>query len=752
MAADPDNAATAHRFDYDGSGTIEAAEMMKLGKAFKQLQSSNKGAKASGGIKWTEAQNQRLVADMDASGDGLIDEDEFIDYCDEFLPKEAEAFKHVTDLWEDFGHKLSMGEIHEDDSQAPESEAHRNWRIEFGRRLHRSLLQSSSTHSEISAALTRFREQSAQITRASEEVSQLWREACDNPDCTPKELYLRKVPVMAVVEVLNGRLEDAKEQETFGEIAKTEKALDALTEAWGSTTIQNYGAFLALLKDESWHELLPNDSAAWLDDVITLAANDKAEADGVSQCGSRQIPLMDLEQEEEPVLSPATLSQLLEVIRAEICLLHSGRASATTKLAIGRTYTEDQDAPVLEMEAFLHGLQVSPWCHFLPAQKAIIEPEVEALYTKYVEDYNQKFATWSYRKTRLTEVFQAFDQNQSGTIEVGEFFAMGVEWQRRQVDTAYERQKARKRKVNWSVEQNQKLVDAMDTSGDGLVDLAEFIKYCDAYMPNVGQGFNDIMTMWIDVGLRSAENGQMRVARLEKLFHVFDLNMSGNIDLSELQQIGQTAKGRSTTASMMSHKLRPPSLTWTEAQNAAMCAAMDVNGDGKVSKGDFVAYCCELFPEDEVQFIALCDHFTEIGIEAERCREMLSKRSANAARHARTNPDNLPKYGLATKLYHMQRNRDQEEEMKRMVRSQLEDRKQRSEADYRSRGRLVRRREQQVKQRALELARTWREEHCAEQSSTSDYERDQAEQEFWEQMLQRAQQDESSMAAMGATT
>merc|ERR1712046_365158 len=152
------------------------------------------------------------------------------------------------------------------------------------------------------------------------------------------------------------------------------------------------------------------------------------------------------------------------------------------------------------------------------------------------------------------------------------------------------------------------------------------------------------------------------------------------------------AKGRPT---MNAHKKqqvgRPRSVEWSEAQNAAMCAAMDVNGDGRVSKGDFVAYCCKLFPEEETHFTALCDHFTEVGLEAERLRENASKRTANAARHARhAKPENLPKYGLATKLYHMQRSRDEEEEMKRVARSQLEDRKQRSEADYRSRGRLVR--------------------------------------------------------------
>ena len=174
-------------------------------------------------------------------------------------------------------------------------------------------------------------------------------------------------------------------------------------------------------------------------------------------------------------------------------------------------------------------------------------------------------------------------------------------------------------------------------------------------------------------------------------------------------------------------------LEWTHAQNVAMMGAMDLNGDGKVSKSEFVFYCSQLLPQDEYQFMALCDNFTEIGMEAEKSRETASKRAENNARHARhAKPESLAKYGVATKLYNMQQSRDQEQEMRRGVRNQLEERKQRSEADYRSRGRLVRRREQQVKDRALELARAWRDE----QLSDSDEPDESAERAFWGQMLQ----------------
>merc|ERR1712072_609412 len=54
------------QFDLDDSGEIESAELMALGTARRSL-----GQKQG---EWTEEKNARLVQNMDASGDGMIDE------------------------------------------------------------------------------------------------------------------------------------------------------------------------------------------------------------------------------------------------------------------------------------------------------------------------------------------------------------------------------------------------------------------------------------------------------------------------------------------------------------------------------------------------------------------------------------------------------------------------------------------------------------------------------------------------------
>ena len=75
------------QFDLDDSGEIASDELMALGTARRAL-GQKQGA-------WTEEKNARLVANMDASGDGLVDEKEFCQYFDSKLPSDTEEFKQI---------------------------------------------------------------------------------------------------------------------------------------------------------------------------------------------------------------------------------------------------------------------------------------------------------------------------------------------------------------------------------------------------------------------------------------------------------------------------------------------------------------------------------------------------------------------------------------------------------------------------------------------------------------------------------
>ena len=75
-------------FDLDGSGSIEASELLQLGKMRRQLGQS-KG-------EWSEAKNNRMVKKMDENGDGVIDGPEFSEYFEQALPTDKRVFDLVV--------------------------------------------------------------------------------------------------------------------------------------------------------------------------------------------------------------------------------------------------------------------------------------------------------------------------------------------------------------------------------------------------------------------------------------------------------------------------------------------------------------------------------------------------------------------------------------------------------------------------------------------------------------------------------
>jgi len=71
------------RVDFDGSGYIDAAELMKLGHS--RRMSGHKQC------DWTAERNDALVKKIDINGDGRISADEFTRHFNCALPRDKEA-------------------------------------------------------------------------------------------------------------------------------------------------------------------------------------------------------------------------------------------------------------------------------------------------------------------------------------------------------------------------------------------------------------------------------------------------------------------------------------------------------------------------------------------------------------------------------------------------------------------------------------------------------------------------------------
>eukprot|EP00658_Telonema_sp_P-2_P076298 TRINITY_DN6653_c0_g1_i1.p1 TRINITY_DN6653_c0_g1~~TRINITY_DN6653_c0_g1_i1.p1 ORF type:complete len:604 (+),score=126.90 TRINITY_DN6653_c0_g1_i1:162-1973(+) len=76
-------------FDLDGSGTLEADEVLQLGIARRTL-GHQKG-------EWTPEANERFMGTLDTDGDGVINREEFCHHFDRLLPRDKTFFEQATD-------------------------------------------------------------------------------------------------------------------------------------------------------------------------------------------------------------------------------------------------------------------------------------------------------------------------------------------------------------------------------------------------------------------------------------------------------------------------------------------------------------------------------------------------------------------------------------------------------------------------------------------------------------------------------
>merc|ERR1711871_1352019 len=202
----------------------------------------------------------------------------------------------------------------------------------------------------------------------------------------------------------------------------------------------------------------------------------------------------------------------------------------------------------------------------------------------------------------------------------------------------------------------------------------------------------------------------MRRECLIELYRAFDHDRSGFVDASELLKMGRQGYKQSG-------RVKP----WSEAQNAALVRAMDSSGDGRICAAEFVQFCNQHFPRDNTQFLLLCDHFREAAQERTQKSIGRSKKSAvvqSGSVMGTTHSEYLPKYGIATKLFHIHHKAYQEKATQHAVKEKARQQRQVVDEKLRSHGRLRRRREHQLHRRAVAMARAWKEhEHHPESSS-----------------------------------
>eukprot|EP00658_Telonema_sp_P-2_P051666 TRINITY_DN39776_c0_g1_i1.p1 TRINITY_DN39776_c0_g1~~TRINITY_DN39776_c0_g1_i1.p1 ORF type:complete len:174 (+),score=55.01 TRINITY_DN39776_c0_g1_i1:114-635(+) len=75
-------------FDRDRAGQISPDELLQVGRLRRKV-----GHKSG---EWTEEQNLRLVRQMDASGDGVVEEKEFVGFMNSGLPRDMKQFSAIV--------------------------------------------------------------------------------------------------------------------------------------------------------------------------------------------------------------------------------------------------------------------------------------------------------------------------------------------------------------------------------------------------------------------------------------------------------------------------------------------------------------------------------------------------------------------------------------------------------------------------------------------------------------------------------
>merc|ERR1740117_383774 len=100
------------------------------------------------------------------------------------------------------------------------------------------------------------------------------------------------------------------------------------------------------------------------------------------------------------------------------------------------------------------------------------------------------------------------------------------------------------------------------------------------------------------------------------MFDQFDLDNSDFVESQELLQLGKARRSAGQKVG-----------DWTEEKNSKLVKKMDVEGDGKIRKAEFVEYFEFALPRSSSNFDAIMDQFQDV---ARACRTAAPAKTAKS--------------------------------------------------------------------------------------------------------------------------
>jgi len=226
------------------------------------------------------------------------------------------------------------------------------------------------------------------------------------------------------------------------------------------------------------------------------------------------------------------------------------------------------------------------------------------------------------RRTRLIELFEAFDLDNNSAVDSNEFFKLA---RAKRVGTA---------NPEWTSEKNESFMQRVDTDKNGDVDQDEFVKYFNETWHGgmdlfSNSDFDETLDFLMTLPGKLGEHDEIeslpssperapepepsrsispttRTARgdiLREVFNAFDIDQGGTIGESELLQLGQ-ARRQSGQASG----------EWTANRNRRLIARMtkDNGASGNITESEFVSYFDDILPGDNESFTRETDNFLKV--------------------------------------------------------------------------------------------------------------------------------------------
>jgi len=126
-----------------------------------------------------------------------------------------------------------------------------------------------------------------------------------------------------------------------------------------------------------------------------------------------------------------------------------------------------------------------------------------------------------YRRRQLALVFKRMDLDKSGDLGPEEFYVLGNY-----------RRKLGQKEGEWTHEQNMKLIQRLDTDGDGTIDLSEFVKYFNGILAKPRDEFDFSMKQFNIVA-----DHWYRTQEIKDLLESFGMS-EGRISVDDLQKLG----------------------------------------------------------------------------------------------------------------------------------------------------------------------------------------------------------------------